>query len=450
MTSALLSPTVIEDLAQWLAHRRWFATKNDRIDRIEIIASTPLEDRVEHVVARVHTAGRVDDYQLVIAAASREEAEARVHADSFIHAGEEVIYEGFGDAQLLVGLQQHFATRSTRESLQFHSNREFVVAETARVISTEQSNSSVIFGDQAIAKFYRRLTPGLNPDLEVGLALDRLGSTNTPRVLGWLSGEIAGHESTLAVVHQFMSTAVDGFEHALGSVRDLIASPDLTPDQAGGDFSGEALRLGEAVASVHRDLATAFGTSVMSDDDATRLIATMNDRLNDALELVPALGPFADELRLIFAAIGSLPIPLQRIHGDLHLGQVLRDPSGWIVLDFEGEPGSALEDRRQFEPALRDVAGMLRSFDYAARQPLIGHAAAEQHLPRTALWSQHNRAAFLQGYLSVAPQDLALAAPLMRALEADKAVYETVYEHRFRPDWIGVPLAGLERLVEGR
>jgi maltokinase len=121
-----------------------------------------------------------------------------------------------------------------------------------------------------------------------------------------------------------------------------------------------------------------------------------------------------------------------------------------VVLDFEGEPGSSLEARRRLSPALRDVAGMLRSFDYAARQPLIGHPSADQHLPRTAMWAQLNRTSFLEGYLSVSPIDLTEAAPLMRALEAEKAVYEAVYEQRFRPDWIGVPLGGIERLVDGR
>jgi maltokinase len=450
MASALLPADALPDLAQWIAHRRWFATKADPIERIEILSATALASHVEHVIVRVHSTGGIDDYQLLLATAGRDHAEASVLSDSFIRVGDTVLYEGFGDHQLLLSLQQHFANGSTIGALHFHVPGSFPIAETARVISSEQSNSSVIYGDTTITKFYRRLTPGLNPDLEVGQALDAVGSSHTPRVLGWLSTDVEGVETTLAVAHQFMATAVDGFEHALVSVRDLIATPDTDPSQAGGNFAGEALRLGEAIAEVHRDLATAFGTTLMSEADAAGLVAGMHRRLDESLEIVADLSPFATGLREIYAAIGSLPISLQRIHGDLHLGQVLRDTSGWIVLDFEGEPGSPLEDRRRLAPALRDVAGMLRSFDYAARQPLINHPAAAQHLARTAEWTELNRASFLEGYLSIAPVDLEEAAPLMRALEAEKAVYETVYEHRFRPDWIGVPLGGLERLVEGR
>jgi len=441
---------MIEELAQWIAHRRWFATKNDPIDRIEIASSTLLDANTEHVVVRVHSAAGVDDYQLILARSSRDHADANVAADSYIHVGDQVLYDAFGDHLLLLRLQEHFTTGARIESLAFHHSRDFQPAQTARLVTSEQSNSSVIFGDQAIAKFYRRLTPGLNPDLEIGLALDRLGSEHTPPVLGWLTGQVDAAETTLAVLHQFMATAVDGFEHALSSVRDLIASPDIEPEQAGGNFAGEALRLGEAVAQVHLALAEAFGTSRMSDADAHHLLSEMNLKLDEALVIAPQLQEFESGLREIYSALGSLPIPLQRVHGDLHLGQVLRDTGGWVVLDFEGEPGSSLEARRRLSPALRDVAGMLRSFDYAARQPLIGHPSADQHLPRTAMWAQLNRTSFLEGYLSVSPIDLTEAAPLMRALEAEKAVYEAVYEQRFRPDWIGVPLGGIERLVDGR
>jgi maltokinase len=451
MASGLLGPDAIEDLTRWITSRRWFARKNDPVESIEILSSThiPLTERtIEHLVARVRGAEYVDDYQLLITSGDREYVDAHVLPDSVIKVGERVLYEIFGDWQTLAQLQELFEQETQCQSLQFHSTGNFSIAGSARVVSSEQSNSSVIFGDQSIAKFYRRITPGVNPDLEIGLVLT--GSNQTAEVLGWLSTQTDEQETTLAVVHRFLSTAVDGFEHALSSVRDLIASDLDKPEEAGADFAAEAHRLGEAVARVHVDLATGFGTAVMTTADARLMVSAMNAKLDEALSVVPLLAPFESSLREIYGALQSQAIELQRIHGDLHLGQVLRDTGGWIVLDFEGEPGSPLEDRRRLAPAIRDVAGMLRSFDYAARQPLINYPNAELHLPRTAAWAERNRGAFLDGYLEVRPVDLQAVGPLMRALEAEKAVYETVYEHRFRPDWIGVPLGGIKRLVEGQ
>jgi maltokinase len=451
MASGLLRPDAIDDLSRWITTRRWFATKNKPVLSVEIISATevPLvEGTVEHIIARVHGADFVDDYQLLISSAGSEYADAHVLADSVIHVGERVLFEVFGDSQTLVQIQGLFERELQFDSLRFHSRGEFPVALSARVVSSEQSNSSVIFGDQSIAKFYRRITPGINPDLEIGLALT--GSNQTAEVLGWLAHHADEQETTLAVVHRFFNTAVDGFEHALSSVRDLIASDLDSPEDAGADFGAEASRLGEAVAKIHLDLADKFGTQMMTSADAEQMLLAMNTKLDSAVSLVADLVPLEEGIREIFQALESTPIELQRIHGDLHLGQVLRDTSGWVILDFEGEPGTPLDDRRRLAPAVRDVAGMLRSFDYAARQPLINHANAESHLPRTAAWAERNRSAFLAGYLEVRPIDLAALEPLMRALEAEKAVYETVYEHRFRPDWIGVPLGGIKRLVEGQ
>lgn len=438
-------------LVQWITHRRWFATKSQAIDSIEVLSATGIAlpgGEIEHVIARVTSQGRVDDYQLLLAKADADYVSEFVHADSVISPGSHPVYELFGNTSRLVELQELFNQERTVGPITFHRTSELELASTARVISSEQSNSSVIFGDQAIAKFYRRLIPGLNPDLEVGLALS--GSEQTAAVLAWMSGQVGNDETTLAVMHRFFSTAVDGFEHALASVRDLIATPDISPDEAGGDFSSESQRLGEAIARVHMNLDEAFGSATMSSSDTELLIAGMHRKLDEAIELVPALGRHESPLRAIYNSAGQLPIKLQRIHGDLHLGQVLRDTSGWVVLDFEGEPGTPLAERRRLAPSLRDVAGMLRSFDYAARQPLIANPHADIHLPRTSQWAERNRRALLAGYTNVLPLDWQVTAPLMRALEAEKAVYEAVYEHRFRPDWIGIPLGGIERLVEGQ
>jgi maltokinase len=131
---------------------------------------------------------------------------------------------------------------------------------------------------------------------------------------------------------------------------------------------------------------------------------------------------------------------MQRIHGDYHLGQVLLGPQGWVALDFEGEPAVPLAARRAPAPAMRDVAGMLRSFDYAARQQLVGHPAAEPLAPVADAWARQCQAAFCAGYAAGGGTDPDRHSTLLHALTLDKAVYEVVYESRHRPDWLSIPL----------
>lgn len=427
-------------LASWIQHRRWYATKNLTIENFELLSRTPLNFagvEAEHVVVAITTSQGTDLYQLLLASAERDYIETHVQPDSVISSAEQSWYELFGDPRALLGLIDLLNEATTNQALQFKALATLPLATSARVISSEQSNSSVVLGDQLIAKFYRRLTPGLNPDLEIGRALDQRGCQFVPRLRGWAEGELNQTQSTLLVVHEFFGTAVDGFEHALASVRDLIAS-DSTPAEAGGDFAAESERLGAAVRSIHEDLKAAFGAETIRLDP---LIDSMNERLDRACMEVPALRQFEQEIRQRFEVERGRTAEVQRIHGDLHLGQVLRDPTGWKVLDFEGEPGSALEQRRAMSPAVRDVAGMLRSFDYAARQPLNTHPERERLLTHTATWAQRNREAFLRGYG-------AQSDSLSDVFELDKAVYEALYEHRFRPDWIDVPLGGIARLLE--
>ena len=197
---------------------------------------------------------------------------------------------------------------------------------------------------------------------------------------------------------------------------------------------------------MHAGLAAALPVSVLRSAGLERLARSMSERLDAAAAAVPALRPHRAALGGAFAALrrpvrrGGLPV--QRVHGDLHLGQVLPPDPGdrWCLIDFEGEPARPLPERRAPQPAARDVAGMLRSFDYAACQRGAGD-------PWAAQWSAANRAAYCAGYADVAGRDPRQDAVLLRAFETDKAVYEVLYESRHRPEWLPIPMSAVRRLA---
>jgi maltokinase len=253
----------------------------------------------------------------------------------------------------------------------------------------------------------------------------------------------------MAMLQRFLVTATDGWELAKASVRDLFAEGDLHADEVGGDFAAEARRLGAATAEVHLAMRATLPTGTLDNDDLRARAAAMRGRLQGALEVVPDLRPFARGLFRAFDDLGALdgPVPVQRVHGDYHLGQVLRTVLGWKLLDFEGEPAKPLAERVALDSPLRDVAGMLRSFDYAARHMLADHPGDTQLAYRAAEWAERNRDAFCDGYADAAGRDPREDAVLLRAYETDKAIYEAVYEARNRPAWLGIPLAAVERLA---
>ncbi len=254
------------------------------------------------------------------------------------------------------------------------------------------------------------------------------------------------------MLQQFLRTATDGWDSALASVRNLFAEADLHADEVGGDFAAEAARLGESLAEVHLSLAAHFPTHVRTPDQQAELAAAMASRLDAALDVVPDLAPYAAGLRARYAAVAHLAgVEVQQIHGDLHLGQTLRTVKGWKIVDFEGEPAKPLAERVLPDSAWRDVAGMLRSFDYAPRvaERTVAQGAddtgAEQRSFRAAEWADRNCEAFLSAYAGRDLTDDEQA--LLDAYVADKAVYEAVYEARNRPAWVPVPLTAIERLA---
>jgi maltokinase len=322
------------------------------------------------------------------------------------------------------------------------------------LFSGEQSNSSVAFGEDALMKVFRKVTPGVNPDIEIHQVLTEVGSEHVAALYGWVEVETPSADEPvmqLAMLQEFLRTATDGWDLALASVRSLLGNPELHATDSGGDFAPESTRLGEAVAQVHRLLAEHFPTESRGPEAAAALARAMNERLDRALAVVPDLAAHADRLRAVFGRVADLGgLEVQRIHGDLHLGQTLRTAKGWKIVDFEGEPAKPLAERTLPDSPWRDVAGMLRSFDYAPRS--VEHSQpsndgdpelTELRRMRAAEWANRNRNHFLVAYggdLSVEQR------VLLEAYVADKAVYETVYEARNRPGWLSIPLEALAQI----
>ncbi len=351
--------------------------------------------------------------------------------------------------------------RGEDKVLTFHRdpNAPEVALDAPSIVSgAEQSNTSLIFGDVAICKIFRKIAPGLNPDIEVHAALASVGSVHIAAPLGWLEGRWTDHGSgqevtaSLAMLQEYLANASEGWTLAKTSVRDLFAEADLHADEVGGDFAGEAHRLGAATAEVHRDLARTLPTGVLCAAKVADRAAGMRLRLERAAAVVPELAPHAPALAAAYddlAALGA-NVPVQRVHGDYHLGQVLRTLDGWRLIDFEGEPARPLHERRELDTPLRDVAGMLRSFDYAAWHLLAGAPRSPQREYRAAEWAERNRSAFCDGYAEAAGADPRERAVLLRALETDKAVYEAVYEARNRPSWLRIPMSAIQRLADAK
>ncbi|WP_029150194.1 maltokinase N-terminal cap-like domain-containing protein [Microbacterium indicum] len=303
-------------------------------------------------------------------------------------------------------------------------------------LTGEQSNTSIRFGDHALLKLFRRVEPGANPDIEVHRVLTEAGSGDVAELYGWV--EAGGLQ--LGMLQEFLATASDGFDMALADVRASFAAAE--PDAA--TYAGEAAGLGRALARIHLLLADAFGTATR---DAHALAAAMRDRLDRAILAVPELDAHAPRLRAVYDAVAGLgEIPVQRIHGDLHLGQALRTAAGWTIVDFEGEPAKTLAERREPDSPWRDVAGMIRSFDYAPAVVRMSGSTGDDE--RSLAWSLAAERAFVSAYEEESGSDGSSA--LLAAYLADKAAYEAVYEARNRPTWVGIPLAAVARIGSPR
>jgi maltokinase len=476
-----LSPPLQEVLPQWMARQRWYAGKG-RLPLLTRIGGLRLEDPAAEAEIDIHllrdeSGQDPTTYQVPLTsrparlAGGDQALVATLDPGDDSSAGARYIYDAphdpaFVTALLRLMLEEEAATfngeqgpdggRGTDAGEGYGADGHRLAKAdpgdllACRVLTGEQSNTSIIvdlldsLGNPStplICKLFRVLHHGQNPDVVVQSALSAAGSTRVPGSIGYVSGRwpnadtpevpAAGH---LAFAQEFLPGVEDAWRVALAAVA------------SGADFDDQARSLGQTTAEVHASLAQTMGTREATHDDVSALTRSMRARHAAAVSEVPAMAAFDQMVRAAIEAVSAARWPaLQRIHGDYHLGQVLNAPGrGWVLVDFEGEPLRPLAERTQPDLALRDVAGMLRSFDYVVgswEQDHPGHSAAP--------WATRAREAFLEGYTSSAGRDPREDAILLNALEIDKALYEVVYEARNRPTWLGIPTTAIARLSAG-
>ena len=466
---ASLVPGKLELLTRWMPQQRWYAGKG-QVPRLERVGGFRFEDPegevgVEVLLVADRSAAPVVVYQvpLTYRGAPLEGAEhALVGTMEHSVLGPRWVYDGPHDPVYVAGLVDAILTGSRSDLAQASvgSNAVAVGASTglaagtvssSRVLTGEQSNTSVICrmtadaggpAEPLIVKVFRIVQAGDNPDVVVQSALTRSGSTRVPAAFGHLSGawddpsgtgpEQRGH---LAFAQEFIPGVDDAWRVA------LVAAA------AGADFTARARDLGAVTAEIHGALAETLGREEPTADAREALLRSMQERYAAAVASVPELGSRSSDVHDLLGRVRSVAWPtLQRIHGDYHLGQVLDVPErGWVALDFEGEPLRPLAERVRPDLVQRDIAGMLRSFDYAAGSVRLTAAATAGASPDA--WAADCRQAFLAGYEGVAGEFDEDGRTLIRVLELDKALYEVVYEARNRPSWLPIPVDAVDRIL---
>jgi len=375
-----------------------------------------------------------------------------------------------------------------------------------RLMRVEQSNSSVVYGDRLILKLFRRLDHGINPDLEIGRFLtENTGFRNLPLIAGYLEYRGDGPAMTLGILQNFVPNQGDAWGFTLPQVRRyfervgaaaLAPAPSLPAGSlwtlAGqavpadwrervGPYLRSAALLGRRTAELHLALSTPTGNPQFAPEPyspadqrafADRALDLLHRNLGllarqaaalpaDVRRQAGAVLDRASGLQRRFQALEGRPLTAlrTRIHGDYHLGQVLVSGDDFFIIDFEGEPARPLPERRRKQSPVQDVAGMLRSFHYAAYAPLLGDVPGGAPLSFDTFdrwayaWQMWVSLEFLRAYLATAgaaaflPRDPAETALLLDLHLLEKAVYELGYELNNRPSWVRIPLSGIAQLA---
>jgi len=425
-------------LVDYIAGQRWYASKGREVAHAAVVDCAELPGAVIAMVEVRFPEGTHDTYQLVAGQFLDGLAEPSVARELVQRVRAGIAQRTRGDGMIDFQSVEGFAGVGAELA-------------SARMIESEQSNTSVVFDDELILKVYRRLEAGINPELEMLRFLVERGFENVPALHGWYAYQGRPAESTLGILQEFVAGGLDGWELALD---ELSEAPDR--------FLGRLRRLGEVTGTMHTVLASdqsdpnfapeepsleALGLLTATiDEEIARAFIDLPDDV-EALEPIRARGEEVRE-RLRQRTYSGAAGRTVRDHGDFHLGQTLWADGDWVILDFEGEPARSLAERRRKRSPLRDVAGMLRSFAYAA--------SAVEYLRGTEAphgWEERARSEFLGGYLqsvdpSIVPPGSEAFDKLLSVFELEKAVYELRYELNMRPDWLPIPVAGILRILE--
>jgi trehalose synthase-fused probable maltokinase len=429
-----------QTLIEFVREQRWFGSKSRQVSHASVIDRAMLRDtdpalELQLVEVRFDT-GTHETYQLLVdggldALSDPQQVRELVHmirSGSKLPADDGIVE--FGAVEGLAGLGQEL-----RE---------------ARSVGAEQTNTSIVFDEELILKVFRRLEAGINPELELLRFLTERDFENIAQLAGWYAYSGRPMDATLGILQQFISDGLDGFALALDSMADDSEA-----------FLGSLHRLGEATAQMHTLLGSdlsdpTFAPESPSSESLGLLTATIDDEIEslwfelpeDSEDVAPIRGrgeEVRDRLRL-WTQVGGTGKVI-RHHGDFHLGQTLWASDHWVIIDFEGEPARSLPERRRKRSPLRDVAGMLRSFSYAASA-----AQLLRGIEPPPGWEAKARAEFLAGYRSTIDPSLvpsgAALDKLLAVFELEKAVYELRYELNHRPDWLRIPVEGIRRMLD--
>ncbi|ETX14265.1 alpha-amylase [Roseivivax halodurans JCM 10272] len=493
-------------LREYLPLQRWFAGKEKRIEEVALHQLAELEDgRHMLSVIDVEVGGETQRYFLPLSAVWGEDALtlsprlpatlAKLRRASRVGA----VLDGVVDEEMAHALIRRLGERRAIEAgsgrIDFHGSERLAdLGELGepRLLSAEQSNASVAFSDAAILKIYRRLREGVQPDIEIARFLtEETEFDASPALLGtidWTTGE--GSTTTLAAAFEFVRNQGDAWTYVTETLdRDMerqeMGDHDTDPGAkedapmvSGGLDLGSVL--GRRTAELHCALASGAEGSAFSQETLTQrsveaFVEDTRRELSDVLErlegrhanLTEDGKALAERVRqgrdALFARLDAVRdhAPsggLSRIHGDYHLGQVLVVQNDVLIIDFEGEPARGLAERQAKSSPLRDVAGMLRSFDYAlwstVRHRIELGADPERTAENVEGWRRATQGAFLAAYrdamagASLHPSDPEFEEALLDLFLIQKAAYEVGYEMAMRPDWTDIPLRGLLALME--